>query len=218
MSHLGSHKCWRLSTGLIAVILALSMTMFGAAVNAASATHVNHHRLHAVAKHVKVMSYVYGRTASGKKVRGVFIPKSFRTRGDTLIAKGLLKGTIARHGTDRHFTKRNVRIPVAKVNGKSGIPASARANAAFPPPPPAGACNVLNLVLGPLDLNILGLQVHLNRVLLNIIAQTGAGQLLGNLLCAVAGLLDPSGPATGPLTQLQSLLTRILRALGGLSA
>ncbi len=218
MAHLGRNKWWRRSTGLIAVVLALSVTMFGALVNTASATHVNHHRLHAVAKHTKVTSYVYGRTASGKKVRGVFIPRSFRERGDTLVAKGILKGTIARPGKDRHFTKRNVRIPVLRVNGRYGVPEPAGARAAaFPPAPPAGACNVLNLVLGPLDLNILGLQVHLNRVLLNIIAQTGAGQLLGNLLCAVAGLLDPSGPGTGPLTQLQGLLTRILRALGGLS-
>ncbi len=53
-----------------------------------------------------------------------------------------------------------------------------------------GSCDVLNLVLGPLDLNLLGLEVHLNSVVLDIIAVTGAGNLLGNLLCAVAGLLD----------------------------
>ena len=93
-----------------------------------------------------------------------------------------------RPGKDRHFTKRGVSIPVSKINGASAVPAGARANAAFPPAPGAGACNVLNLVLGPLDLNVLGLQVHLNQVVLNIIAQTGASQLLGNLLCAVAGL------------------------------
>ncbi len=218
MTHLGKNKWWRLSTGLVAVVLALSMTMFGALVNTASATHANHNRLHAVAKHTKVMSYIYGRTGSGRLVRGVFIPKSFRTSGDRLIAKGQIRGKILRPGKDRRFVKRDVRIQVVKVNGKYGVPQSARANAAFPPPPPAGACNVLNLRLGPLDLNVLGLVVHLNRVVLNIIAQTGASQLLGNLLCAVAGLLDPSGPATGPLTQLQGLLTRILRALGALRA
>ena len=76
---------------------------------------------------------------------------------------------------------------------------------------------MLNLVLGPVDLNLLGLQVHLNQVVLNVVAQSGAGQLLGNLLCAVAGLLDP-GPLSGLLTQLQGLLNQILGALGGLRA
>jgi hypothetical protein len=69
----------------------------------------------------------------------------------------------------------------------------------------------LNLVLGPLDLNLLGLEVHLNRVVLDIVARTGAGNLLGNLLCAVAGLLD----GTGTLDQLRlaNALNRVLALL-----
>jgi hypothetical protein len=73
----------------------------------------------------------------------------------------------------------------------------------------AAACDILNLVLGPLDLNLLGLEVHLNQVVLDIVAQPGAGNLLGNLLCAVAGLLD--GP--GPLGQIAALLNQILSIL-----
>ena len=69
----------------------------------------------------------------------------------------------------------------------------------------AGSCDILNLVLGPLDLNILGLEVHLNQVVLDIVAQSGAGNLLGNLLCAVAGLLDGSG-----INGLANLLNRLL--------
>ena len=61
-------------------------------------------------------------------------------------------------------------------------------------------CDILNLVLGPLDLNLLGLEVHLKRVVLDIVAVPGAGNLLGNLLCAVAGLLDGT-----PLSNLQLL-------------
>jgi hypothetical protein len=76
---------------------------------------------------------------------------------------------------------------------------------------------VLNLVLGPLHLDILGLVVDLNQVVLKVIANSGAGALLGNLLCAVAGLLD-GGPLGGLLTQLQGLLNRILAIVGPLSA
>ena len=74
-----------------------------------------------------------------------------------------------------------------------------------------GSCQILDLVLGPLDLNLLGLLVHLDTVHLNITAQQGPGNLLGNLLCAVAGLLDnPATPAGG----LAGLLNRILGILG----
>ena len=51
-------------------------------------------------------------------------------------------------------------------------------------------CEILRLVLGPLHLDLLGLQVDLNRVVLVITAEQGPGNLLGNLLCALAGLLD----------------------------
>lgn len=72
-------------------------------------------------------------------------------------------------------------------------------------------CDILNLVLGPLELNLLGLVVEIPEpVILNIFAEAGDGNLLGNLLCAVAGLLDRGGPLSG----LSGLLNNILRALG----
>ena len=48
----------------------------------------------------------------------------------------------------------------------------------------SGSCQILDLRLGPLDLNLLGLVVHLDMVHLNITAEPGPGNLLGNLLCA----------------------------------
>jgi hypothetical protein len=74
-----------------------------------------------------------------------------------------------------------------------------------------GTCQILHLTLGPLDLNLLGLVVHLNQVTLDITAQSGPGNLLGNLLCAVAHLLDG-----GPLTALSNLLNQIFALVPGL--
>ena len=54
----------------------------------------------------------------------------------------------------------------------------------------SGVCDVLDLNLGPLDLDVLGLVVNLSEVTLNIDAVPGPGNLLGNLLCAVANLLN----------------------------
>ena len=59
------------------------------------------------------------------------------------------------------------------------------------------------------DLNLLGLMVHLDRIVLDITAQSGPGNLLGNLLCAVAGLLDHNGPLAG----IANLLNQILGQL-----
>jgi hypothetical protein len=50
----------------------------------------------------------------------------------------------------------------------------------------AATCTVLDLTLGPLDLNLLGLMVHLSQVHLMITADPNGG-LLGSLLCSLAG-------------------------------
>jgi hypothetical protein len=73
-----------------------------------------------------------------------------------------------------------------------------------------GTCEILNLVLGPLHLDLLGLVVDLNQLELDIVAEAGPGNLLGNLLCAVAGLLDTDGALAG----IANLLNQILAALG----
>lgn len=49
----------------------------------------------------------------------------------------------------------------------------------------AAACPVLNLVLGPLNLNLLGLVVDLNQVNLTITATPGGGAL-GDLFCSLS--------------------------------
>jgi hypothetical protein len=77
---------------------------------------------------------------------------------------------------------------------------------------PPGTCQVLDLTLGPLHLDLLGLVVDLNQVHLTINAQQGPGNLLGNLLCSLTHLLD-SNASTNALT---NLLNRITQILGGL--
>ena len=82
-------------------------------------------------------------------------------------------------------------------------------------------CEILHLDLGPLSLDLLGLQIDLSRVVLDITAQAGAGNLLGNLLCAVAGLLDNPGGLARLLNQILSAPARMTSAAhppGGLAA
>lgn len=73
-------------------------------------------------------------------------------------------------------------------------------------PQPPGSCDILNLSVGPLNLNLLGLNVALNNcatppgpVTVDVFATTGPGDLLGNLLCSITHSLDPSGSTSNPL-------------------
>lgn len=74
----------------------------------------------------------------------------------------------------------------------------------------SGTCSILTLHVGAIDLNLLGLRVQVAPIDLTITAIAAPGNLLGNLLCAVAHLLDnPSAP----LNAIAALLNRIIGAL-----
>jgi hypothetical protein len=84
-----------------------------------------------------------------------------------------------------------VPIQVPTVEAPPASPAMAGVRPFDLPPVPPGVCTVLDLVLGPLDLNLLGLMVHLDRVQLRITADPRRG-ILGSLLCSLAGGPRPS--------------------------
>src|SRR4051794_24502486 len=136
---------------------------------------------------------------------GLFVPTTFVVRDGKLLAKGALTGKVHRFGHATRWISQSTSMVVenASVDSTSSSPVS-RASLL--------SCNVLHLVLGPLDLNLLGLVVHLDRVVLDITAVPGGG-LLGDLLCSVANLLN--GGLGGLLGQLGlATLNNILGALG----
>ena len=139
---------------------------------------------------------VTGTARNGKAFSGQFTVNRFVARGGKAWAVGTLKGKIGH----RSVTRKGVAVPV--TTGQNGQVSS------------AATCPILHLTLGPLDLNLLGLKVHLNQVVLNIDAQSGPGNLLGNLLCSVAGLLDQGGL---PLSQVTSLLNIVNELLNNLA-
>ena len=152
-----------------------------------------------------ITSRVRGTFGKAGTVRGTFAPDRFLVQRGQAYANGVLTATLRRgNGDVVGSVTRRVTIPV-----KSGT-ASASRDAGLTAAQ-GEVCDILNLVLGPLDLNLLGLEVHLKRVVLDIVARPGAGNLLGNLLCAVAGLLD----GTGLLNELRlaNALNRILALL-----
>ncbi len=133
----------------------------------------------------------------------------------TLYAVGTFTGQITdAAGAVLGSGSQEIALPVDVArSGADGAPGGLRSTSALAAAQVA-ACDLLNLVLGPPDLNLPGLEVHLNQVVLDIVAQPGAGNLLGSLLCAVAGLLDGASPVGGVLNGLSALLNRLLAILG----
>jgi len=77
-----------------------------------------------------------------------------------------------------------------------------------------GLCPILNLEIDELTLNLLGLKVETSAICLTIDAQRGQGNLLGNLLCGLTGLLDNNLPINA--NAVQAHVNSILRLLGKL--
>jgi hypothetical protein len=170
---------------------------------------------------------------------GTFSIDHFVAKNGRVFAVGVLQGTLA----GQTINQPGVEIPVRGQRGEGGEdssgpgrggddirggfggfgaltpesvrPASSRNSA--PVIPAQAACPILNLVLGPLDLHLLGLTVHLDQVVLDVNAQPGQGQLLGNLLCAVANLLNGinfNGLLSGAIANLLNSITAALAGLG----
>jgi len=114
----------------------------------------------------------------------------FTRVGRQIYAVGSLTGTLTdlAGNTIGTVTSQQVQLPVSQISS---------------------SCDILHLDLGPLDLNLLGLVVHLDEVVLDITADAGPGNLLGNLLCTVTHLLD--GP--GSIIAIINILNHILGAL-----
>jgi hypothetical protein len=117
-----------------------------------------------------------GTTATGGTFTGTLSNVQFVNQGGVLTLVGNLTGTLtnAAGTVIGSVTNQAISTPVG------GAAAT-------------GSCSILDLTLGPLHLDLLGLVVDLNQVHLTITGQTGNGQLLGNLLCGLANALNGGG-------------------------
>jgi len=113
---------------------------------------------------------------------GVLNITRFEVQGTQAVAVGTLAGSVVdRSGRLLGSVLQNVTLPLL---GTSTV-----------------NCPVLHLELGPLNANVLGLVIHLDKVVLDITAQPGT--LLGNILCSL---------------DLNALLSNLIIALNNLLA
>jgi len=131
---------------------------------------------------------VTGTSSKGGKFTGTFNIKQFSVVDNQIVAIGTLTGTIQNSIGNVIGTVLKTISMIVTFHGAS--------------------CDILHLELGPLDLDLLGLVVHLDKIVLDITADPSGG-LLGSLLCAVANLLN----INGALADIASLLNQILALL-----
>ena len=117
-------------------------------------------------------------SANSLQVR--FAVTKFAARGKHLVAIGqtiaTYQTTQGAYSTVKPFAANVLRVHRARTLSSARGPQAA-----------TRICDVLNLTLGPLHLNLLGLIVDLNRVVLTIRADSNGG-LLGSLLCGLAAV------------------------------
>jgi hypothetical protein len=137
---------------------------------------------------------VTGTSSDNRTFVGRFTPQQFLQSGGQLVARGLLAGALVNAA--------GVRTPISGQTVQLPVSTFQQAN-----------CTILDLTLGPLDLNLLGLEIHLNQVHL-VIEANPSGGLLGQLLCGIANLLSGGQPLQQLLGRLVDLLNQLLAVFG----
>ena len=171
---------------LAAAVAALAVMLIGGAGPAAAQTSTT-----PLTKTVKMT----GTAKNGKKFKGTYTIKRFTHSGSKLYAVGTLKGRLK----GRRVTKNNVRVPASLAR-----PASA---AQIPPTP--SACQILNLMLQPIDLNLLGLRLRTSRIDLRL--EGVPAPATWSATCSAA---SPASSTRRPRRRLRRrLLTQVLNAL-----
>ena len=140
-----------------------------------------------------------------------------KTSANHLSAVGTVTGKVLGH----NFLIKNVQIPLAITSTPAAKPAAGHLT-------PAATTTILNLSLGPVKLNLLGLNLSLDNcnngpVTVKVTAVSGAGNLLGNLLSSLTGLLNSSTPVGTTLSSINkpantALTTALNTILGDLTA
>jgi hypothetical protein len=138
---------------------------------------------------------VEGVASNGQPFEGAISDYSFtvdRATG-TLMMTGVLAGRVG----DTKITDLDFTVPVKLSQASQAT----RALAAYvpdavvaqqQPSSPKGGCDVFVLDIQGISLGLLGLQVDLSPITIDVGGGTGSGRLLGNLLCALLGLLSPA--------------------------
>jgi hypothetical protein len=143
---------------------------------------------------------IAGTTPTGGTFDGTFDIARVALSNGQLMAQGTVTGTAENAAGD---------TVAAVTDAPVSVPVTADST---------DTCQILDLSIGTVRLDLLGLVVQLDPVHLNVSAQPGSGALVGNLLCSITHLLDNGGGDTSGLLSglLQPTLNLLNQLLGGL--
>ncbi len=153
---------------------------------------------------------VHGKASNGRNFTGRLTVTNLSydaTKG--LLLRGVVEGKLVGKGRPTQVSQTAFEAVEATVSDATGALSSDALRT-------RATCQILRLQTGRITLNVLGLVVDIAPLDIVINAVSGPGNLLGNLLCAVANLLNPQTGLLNlisNLTQLTDLLTQINRLL-----
>jgi hypothetical protein len=149
------------------------------------------------------------------EVTGSFSIRRFaRTTNDTIAAVGTLTLSFTDPSSSAARTVvTQVAIPVAKSGdaAPTGGPDTQPIGSASQATATAETqvCETLSLVLGPLQLDLLGNAVQLNQANVDFLVVPGVNRRLGNVLCDVNGLMERSAGPAEVVRMLNTLLDTV---------
>lgn len=138
---------------------------------------------------------VTGATDDGGSFKGmVSITEFAYDEAEGLLVSGNLKGQVTDAAGKKTQVNESFSDVASTLNESNGLQAAQE------------GCQILFLDIGPIFLDLLGLQLDIAPIVIDLTAVPGPGNLLGNLLCAVAGLLDGGGFLNDLIGGLEDLL------------
>jgi hypothetical protein len=143
----------------------------------------------------RVIVPVTGKLSDGGTFKGRIISPDveYNSANDRLRISGILAGTATKANGATETVRKEFTTNLRVAQGQQQ------------------ECDILTLDIGRIFLDLLGLQVDIAPISIDVTAVPGAGNLLGNLLCAVAGLLDPNSALANFLDDLlAALFTRTI--------
>jgi hypothetical protein len=189
---------------LIAVVTCMALILTGIALPIEA--HNNNHNSRRPATDLGTTGFTFPLSSSAPgqgSFEGTLRIVRFVLHDGKVEAFGIVSGTRVDAAGVTRAVVRTVSVPVSVTPASAAAPGGITTQQILP-------CAILHLELGPLDLDLLGLVIHLDQVVLDISAAPGAGNLLGNLLCAITNLLN----GVGNLALLINLLNQLLDLLG----
>jgi hypothetical protein len=165
----------------------------------------------------------------GGQFTGTATINRFEIKDDHIVAFGFVTGVLSRGGRSLGSAVVGpVRWDVAVKAGGNMFASSSVRKSGMPMPisfspgnefsvrllsVQAEPCQVVDVALGPVNLDVLGVQIALSPITLNLAAVTGTP--LGGLVCSVEDLLVNIGGLVNVLNSILGLLTGLLGGLTG---